>query len=61
MLISVGNTFIDSFVYYKDSLNPQPVKLMELKLKKKKAVIESKQKLLNILNTTHLFQRFLLY
>ncbi|KAL4120892.1 hypothetical protein QTP88_013503 [Uroleucon formosanum] len=47
----------NSFVYYKDSLNPQPVKLMELKLKKKKAVIESKQKLLNILNTTHLFQR----
>jgi len=30
---------------------------MELKLKKNKAMIESKQKLLNILNTTHLFQR----
>jgi len=34
---------------------------MELKFKKTKALIESKQKLLNILNTTHLFQRFLLH
>lgn len=30
---------------------------MKLKLKKNKAMIESKQKILNILNTTHLFQR----
>ncbi|XP_060869210.1 cytoskeletal protein Sojo-like [Metopolophium dirhodum] len=47
----------NSFIYYKESLNPQPVKSMELKFKKTKALIESKQKLLNILNTTHLFQR----
>ncbi|CAI6342927.1 unnamed protein product [Macrosiphum euphorbiae] len=47
----------DSFIYYKESLNPQPVKSIELKFKKNKAMIESKQKLLNILNTTHLFQR----
>lgn len=31
---------------------------MKLKLKKNKAMIESKQNILNILNTTHLFQRF---
>eukprot|EP00102_Acyrthosiphon_pisum_P015061 XP_008185449.1 PREDICTED: uncharacterized protein PF11_0213-like isoform X2 [Acyrthosiphon pisum] len=43
-----------SFIYYKEPLNPQSVKSMELKFKK---TIESKQKLLNILNTTHLFQR----
>jgi len=30
---------------------------MEAKFKKNKAMIESKQKLLTILNTTHLFQR----
>ncbi|XP_060849905.1 uncharacterized protein LOC132928954 [Rhopalosiphum padi] len=47
----------NNFIYYKESLNSQPVKSMELKLKKKKAIIESKQKILNILITTYLFQR----
>lgn len=57
LLISFGNWFLDSFIYYKESLNPQPVKSMEVKFKKNNAMIESKQKLLIILNTTHLFQR----
>ncbi|XP_026807495.1 LOW QUALITY PROTEIN: myosin heavy chain, non-muscle-like [Rhopalosiphum maidis] len=46
----------NNFMYYKEPLNSQSVKSMELKLKKK-AIIESKQKILNILITTHLFQR----
>ncbi|KAE9538792.1 hypothetical protein AGLY_005374 [Aphis glycines] len=47
----------NNFIYFKEALNSQPVKSMKLKLKKNKAMIESKQKILNILNTTHLFQR----
>jgi len=57
VFISVGNYCLDNFIYYKESLNSQPVKSMELKLKKKKAITESKQKILNILITTYLFQR----
>ncbi|XP_022171863.1 uncharacterized protein PFB0145c-like [Myzus persicae] len=47
----------DSYIYYKESSNTQLVKSKELKFKKHKAMFESKQKLLNVLNTTHLFQR----
>lgn len=54
MLISVENYFLDYFIYYKESINNRPIKSID----KNKAMVESKQKLLNILNRTDLFQRF---
>lgn len=50
--------YSDVLLYCKHSLNSKPNKLMEVKHQKKRALIESKNKLLIVLNETDLNQKY---